>query len=160
MLFRLRVIMVYPSLITCYNALQKQTPVQLHELQIFTWCLTSTILHFWSSIRGTHRAQNFVINKCLHEIVLTEPVLMPVMSAISCTLTWRFWSISIFKSTTVFFTDSFRRTSRLGLIFRASSASTKLSCPPLDCGIWWRIFTMNNSYICRGWTFYSVKYFL
>ena len=31
-----RVIIVFPSLIKCYNMLQKQTPVQLHELQIFT----------------------------------------------------------------------------------------------------------------------------
>jgi len=31
--------------------------------------------------------QRLVINKCLHEIVLTEPVLMPTVSAISCTLT-------------------------------------------------------------------------
>jgi len=38
--------MVYPSLIACYNAPQKQFPVQLHELQIFTWYLTLTVLHF------------------------------------------------------------------------------------------------------------------
>jgi len=36
LLFRLGLLTVYPSLITCYNALHKQIPGQLHELQIFT----------------------------------------------------------------------------------------------------------------------------
>jgi len=45
---------------------------------------------FGSSIRGTQRAQTFLINRCSRKIVLTEPVLMPTASAISCTLTRRF----------------------------------------------------------------------
>jgi len=32
LLFSLRVVMVYPSLITSYDALHKQIPVQLHKL--------------------------------------------------------------------------------------------------------------------------------
>jgi len=39
---------------------------------------------FWSSIRWTHHA--FIINKCLRKIVSTELLLMPTLSAISCTL--------------------------------------------------------------------------
>ena len=45
---------------------------------------------FWSSIRGTQHAQTFLINSCSGKIVLTEPVLMPTASALSCTLTRRF----------------------------------------------------------------------
>ena len=35
LLFRLRVIMLYPSFIACCTALQKQILFQLHELQFF-----------------------------------------------------------------------------------------------------------------------------
>jgi len=40
------VIVVYQGFIACYCAPLKQIPVQLHELQIFTWLFTSTSLHF------------------------------------------------------------------------------------------------------------------
>ena len=53
---------------------------------------------------------------------------------------------SMFNSKTVFFADSYRWTSRPGLIFKASSVSTKLGCPALDHGIWWHIFTVNNNH--------------
>ena len=71
--------------------------VQLHKLQIFTRCFTSTILHFLVKHSGTQHAPTFVINKCSRKIVLMEPVLMPTVSAISCTFTWRF-SVTIFST--------------------------------------------------------------
>ena len=42
---------------------------------------------FWSSFLDTHRGHAIVINKCSSTIVLTEPLLIPVVSAIWCTLT-------------------------------------------------------------------------
>ena len=101
---------------------------------------------FWSSILGTHRAHTFVINKCSCKIVLTEPVLIPTVSAIWCTLTRRF-CITIFSTVWQFSsqTASDGRPDR-GVIFKACSASTKLGRPTFDCSIWRRIFTINNDH--------------
>jgi len=52
----------------------------------------------------------------------------------------------IFNSTTVFVTENFARMSRLGLILKASSASTKLSTPTCHHGIRGHIFTVYNSH--------------
>jgi len=45
----------------------------------------------------------------------------------------------VFNSMPVFFGGSFRRMTRPGLMFKASSASTKLACPAFDHGIWWQL---------------------
>ena len=98
---------------------------------------------FWSSIRGTQHAQTFFINRCSRKIVLTEPVhahSVGYQLHIDSTIL----QYSIFNSTTVFFADSFRRTSRPELIFKADSALTKLCCPALDRGIWRCTFTVYN----------------
>jgi len=66
------IIVVYPGFIACYYAPHKQIPVQLHELQIFTWFFASAAFIFWSNIWGPHRAQVFVIGKSSHKIILTS----------------------------------------------------------------------------------------
>ena len=116
-------------------------------LQISTWCLTSTIIHFLVKHSGDPSCTEFChqqmfardrLNRtsaCAHSVGYQ-------LHTDSTILQYR-----IYNSMTVFFADSFRWTSRLGLIFKASSASTKLSCRVLDCGIWWHIFTVNNSYL-------------
>ena len=129
--------MVYLSLIACYKF---QFNCMSFKSLLHAWYWESFI--FWSSIRGPI-VDRLVIKKCSCKVALMEPVLMPTVSAVSCTLTQRFCSTAF---TTVFFADSFRRTSWPGLIFNASSASTKLSCPTPDHGIWWHIFTINNNH--------------
>ena len=116
-----------------------QIPVQLHELQIFTSCLILRILHFLVKHSGAHRGQT------RHQQMFVQGRVNGTSAyahSVSCTLTQRFCSTAF---TTVFFADSFRRTSWPGLIFNAS-ASTKLSCPTPDHGIWWHIFTINNNH--------------
>jgi len=103
---------------------------------------------FWSSILGTHPAHTFVINKCSCKIVLTEPV----SSANAHSVSYLVYIDStvlhnnIFHSVTVSFTDSIRWASWPAVIFKACSASTKLGRPTFDCGIWQRIFTINNDH--------------
>jgi len=144
LLFRLEVIMVYPSLIACYIALQKHIPVQLHELQSFTGCLTS---HFLDRHLGDPSCTDFC---CQQMFARDHPIGTSAyahsQSAISCTLTPRFCSTVFLNSMTVFLENSFRWTSRLGHIVKASSASVKHSCPVLNHSIWWRMFIVNNSH--------------
>jgi len=52
------------------------------------WCRQS--FTFWSKVHGTHCAH--FCHQCSCKIILMEPVLMPTVSAISYTLTWRFCS--------------------------------------------------------------------
>jgi len=55
---------------------------------------------------GKPLCTDFFINKCSYNIILTQPILMPTPSAISCTLTWRFsntvfstaWQFSLQKA--------------------------------------------------------------
>ena len=88
LLFRLRITMVYPSLIARYIALKFQ-----FNCMSFKYLLDASQQHsfiYWSSMRGTKCcAQTFVINKSQCKIILMEPVLMPTVSAISWTLTRR-----------------------------------------------------------------------
>jgi len=96
LLIRLRVIMVYPCLITCNYALHKQISLQLHEIQVFTWCFASTILHF----RVKHSEHPTCTDFC-HQLMFAPDRLNGTSAyvhivgyqqgvlAISCTLTRR-----------------------------------------------------------------------
>ena len=82
--------------------IQVSSPVTLHCKNKFRFnCMSFKFLldasHrqsfiFWSSIGETHRAHSFVINKCSCKIALMEPILVSAVSAINCTLIWRFFS--------------------------------------------------------------------
>ena len=77
------------SLITCYYVLHKQIPDYTSSKFSFNVSHRQSLI-FWLSILGIHFAHTFVINTCSYmKIVLTEPVLMPRVSAIRCTLTRR-----------------------------------------------------------------------
>jgi len=129
LLFRLRVIMMYPSLIACYNVLQKQIPAQLHEHQIFT--LSDVEMHYflakdlWGLLCIDFFHQQMFMQDCLNgSYAYTHSVghQLHIDSTI--------FQCSVFNSTTAFFTNSFRQTSRPGLIFKSSSLM-KLDCPVL-----------------------------
>jgi len=94
LLFSLMIILVYPGLIVCYCAPYKQIPFQLYKFQIFTQCFTSIIIHFLDirSGGGDPSHTDFCHQQCSFKIVLTKQVFMPTVSAVSCTLTWRFWN--------------------------------------------------------------------
>ena len=95
-----------------------------------------------SGIRGTHCAQNFIINKCLHA---TEPVPMPTVSAISCTLTRRFCS-TVCSTARQFSSQaaSDGRPNRAYLHCFFCLGETQL--PSTWDGIWWHIFSVNNNH--------------
>jgi len=160
LLFSLRVIVVCPGFVTCYYVPHEQIPVQLHELQIFTWFFASTSLHFLVKHLGTPRAQIVVISKCSYKIILTQPVLMPTPSAISCTLTWRFCNtlLSIaqqFSSQIASHGRPDRGSSwRLLLPWRNSTAQ----CLTMVYDSTFLLYTtVTRLYICCGRTFSSVK---
>ena len=129
LLFSLRVMMVYTCFIACYYAPHKQTPVQLHELQIFTRFFASTSLHFVVKNLG----DSLCTDLC-HQQMFTQDHLNST-SGYQLHVDSTILQYNIFNSTTVFFAKSFAWASLPGLNLNASYALTKLSSPTRHHGI-------------------------